>query len=262
MLSGGGPVREYVSRVHSPRCLVIDPSDGPGQLGEWLTGAGLVLDVRPAGPDLPADLAGYSALVVLGGHQPAGPGPDGPPAGRPRVESLLRQAVRDRVPTLGICRGAHLLALAHGGTVGPAAGGLAVGPRLVAKRDAARLDPLFGPLPMLPDVVVWHDEEITELPPGAVLLATDPRHAVQAFRLGSGAWGVQFHVECDTAMLARWAAGNAAALAALGLDADEVVGAVDVVMDDLFEVWHPFAARFAGLAKGELELPRGDPAGR
>jgi hypothetical protein len=32
-----------------------------------------------------------------------------------------------------------------------------------------------------------------------------------------------------------------------------VVSGVDAIMDDMAEVWQPFAARFAWLAKGELE---------
>ena len=107
-------------------------------------------------------------------------------------EALLRRAVRDRIPTLGICLGAQLLATAHQGTVERAASGPEIGPALIAKRDAAESDPLFGPLPMLPDVLQWHQDEITELPLGAVLLAASSNYPVQAFRVGTAAWGVQF----------------------------------------------------------------------
>jgi GMP synthase-like glutamine amidotransferase len=247
----------------NPRALVIenDPTDDVRLLGEWLTEAGLDLEVlRPhAGESLPADLDGYAALVVLGGDQHAYPGPDGQP-GAPwfrDLESILRKAVRASLPTLGICLGAQLLASAHNGTVAAAAAGPEIGPRLVAKRDAAERDPLFAPLPMLPDVIQWHHDEIVELPLGAVLLATSTNYANQAFRLGDSAWGVQFHPEADTAMIAQWAGTNGPVLAALGTTADEVVAAVDALMDDLFEVWQPVAARFAALTLGELS--RGKP---
>lgn len=256
-----------MSAVH--RCLVIenDPSDDPRLLGEWLTEAGLDLVLlRPhAGDALPADLAGYAAFVVLGGDQHAYPGPDGQ-FGEPwfrEVQALLRKAVRAGVPTLGVCLGAQLLAAAHNGTVAPAAAGPEIGPRLVAKRDAADRDPLFAPLPMLPDVVQWHYDEITELPLGAVLLATSTNYANQAFRVGACAWGVQFHPEVDTAMIADWAATSGAQLAELGISAQELVAAVDALSDDLFEVWQPVAARFAALARGELargELARAELA--
>jgi len=133
-----------------------DPTDDPRVLGDWLREAGLDLDVvRPhAGDALPADLEAHAALIVLGGDQHAYPGPDGQP-GAPwfdAVESLLRKAVRGNVPTLGICLGAQLLAVAHAGTVELSPAGPEIGAQLVAKRDAAEKDPLFGPLPMLPDV--------------------------------------------------------------------------------------------------------------
>jgi hypothetical protein len=42
-----------------------------------------------------------------------------------------------------------------------------------------------------------------------------------------------------------------------------VVRAVDGVMEDIFEVWHPFATRFAAMARGELPRSAGTPlAGR
>jgi GMP synthase-like glutamine amidotransferase len=255
--------------VSTSRCLVIenDPTDDPRRLGEWLADAGLELDVvRPyADESIPSDLAGYAALVVLGGDQHAYPGSEGQP-GAPwfgELQSLLRKAVRVGLPTLGVCLGAQLLAAAHAGTVAPSAAGPEIGAHLVAKRDAAERDPLFGALPMLPDVVQWHHDEVTELPVGAVLLAASTRYPHQAFRIGDCAWGLQFHIECDTAMVADWAGSNTELLAELGASADEVVRAVDGVMEDIFEVWHPFATRFAAMARGELPRSAGTPlAGR
>jgi GMP synthase-like glutamine amidotransferase len=240
------------------RCLVVenDPTDDVRLLGEWLSGAGLELEVvRPhTGEALPSDLEGYAALVVLGGAQDAYPGPAGERAAPwfDQLESLLRKAVRTATPTLAICLGAQLLATAHAGTVEPAAAGPELGAHLVAKRDAAEKDPLFGPLPMLPDVIQWHHDEVTELPLGAVLLASSTKYGVQAFRVGEAAWGLQFHVECDTAMLAGWVDSNPELLAAQGLDGEVLVAYANALTDDLFEVWHPFATRFAAVARGEL----------
>lgn len=233
-----------------------DPTDDIRRLGGWLTDGGLRLaTVRPYGGDeLPGDLDGYDALVVLGGEQHAYPGDDGAPAAPwlPGCESLLRKAVRHRVPTLAICLGAQLLATAHGGTVAPAAAGPEVGPALVARRDAAETDPLFAKVPFLPDVIAWHHDEITDLPHGAVLLAASTHYPHQAFRIGPAAWGVQFHIEPDLAMLAQWAATNGELLARLGRDADQMLAAAEELMDDITDVWQPFAARFAALARGQL----------
>ena len=230
--------------------------DDARRLGEWLTDAGLELVVvrAHAGDPVPASLDGYAALVVLGGDQHVYPGPAGEPGAAwfADLEALLRTAVRERVPTLGVCLGAQLLATAHVGTVAPAPAGPEIGAELVAKRDVAERDPLFGPLPMLLDVVQWHHDEVTELPAGAVLLAASTRYPHQAFRLGESAWALQFHIECDPAMIADWTKGNEALLAELGTSPEAVVRGVEAVMDDAFEVWHPFATRFAALARGEL----------
>lgn len=238
--------------------LVIenDPTDDPRRLGEWLTEAGLDLHVsRPhAGDTLPEDLTGFAALVVLGGAQRPYPRPDGTPDAPwfPALEALLRKAVRNRVPTLAICLGAQLLATSHGGTAERSAAGPEVGPQLVGKRDAAENDPLFKYVPLAPDVLQWHQDEVTELPAGAVLLAASTRYPHQAFRLGDRAWGLQFHIECDADMIRDWAT-DSALLADLGYDPDAVVAACEAVLVDVEEVWQPFAARFAALALGQLD---------
>jgi GMP synthase-like glutamine amidotransferase len=238
--------------------LVIenDPSDDLGRLGEWLTEAELELTVlRPhAGDELPESLDGRLALVVLGGDQSAYADEAGAPGAPwfPALEGLLRKAVRNHVPTLGVCLGGQLLASAHGGLVERSTSGPEIGPGLVARRDAADNDPLFKYVPLLPDVVQWHSDEITELPIGAVLLAASSRYRHQAFRLGDRAWGLQFHIECDVEMIEQWARSDTAVLDELGYDGDAVLAATAGILADVEEVWQPFAARFAALALGTL----------
>ncbi len=238
--------------------LVIenDPSDDLRRLGDWFAEAGLPLTVvRPhAGDALPETLDGHLALVVLGGDQNAYADAAGQPGAPwfPALEGLLRKAVRHHVPTLAICLGAQLLAQAHGGLVERSPSGPEIGPALIGRRDAADTDPLFKWVPLLPDVVQWHRDEITELPIGAVLLAASTRYPHQAFRLGDRAWGVQFHPEVDAPMIAAWAEDDRASLDELGYDGEAVVAAVSDVLADVEEVWQPFAARFAALALGEL----------
>ncbi|GIE84722.1 type 1 glutamine amidotransferase [Actinoplanes regularis] len=245
--------------------LVIenDPTDDLRRLGEWITEAGLGVTVlRPyAGDELPETLDGFSALIVLGGDQSAYPDAAGAPGAPwfPACEALLRKAVRYRVPTLGVCLGGQLLASAHGGLVERSPSGSEIGPGLVGKRDAADSDPLFKWVPLLPDVIQWHRDEITELPLNATLLAASSRFPHQAFRIGDRAWGLQFHIECDAEMIADWTRDGAAELEELGFDPEAVVLAVAEILPDVEEVWQPFAARFAALALGNLpdaETPR------
>jgi GMP synthase-like glutamine amidotransferase len=229
-----------------------DPSDDARRLGDWLVDGGLELAVVGpyAGDALPDGLDGYAAFVVLGGEQNAYPGADGAPGAPwfPDLERLLRKAVRDRVPTLGVCLGGQLLASAHGGTVERSAAGPEIGPRLVARRDVADKDPVFAAVPFAPDVLQWHLDEITELPLGAVLLAASTNYPHQAYRLGDAAWGLQFHIECDLEMIADWASGSLDVLAELALDPIDLLESCDAVMADVEEVWRPFAQRFAAAA--------------
>ena len=223
--------------------LVIenDPTDDIRRLGDWLTAAGLRLSVvRPhLGEPLPSSLEGFAALIVMGGEQSAY---DTEVSWFPQLESLLRKAVRYHVPTLGVCLGGQLLAQALGGQVEPSQNGLEIGAKLVAKRDVAAEDPLFGPIPFAPDVIQYHSDEITLLPAGAVLLAASTHYPHQAFRVGDRAWGIQFHIETDTDMFASWTDGLEGA--------EELVAGVQERQEDVREVWQPFASRFADLALG------------
>ncbi len=166
------------------------------------------------------------------------------------TKDLLRRAVRDELPTFGVCLGAQLLAEATGGRVEPGADGPELGARLVARRDLAGNDKLFWDLPLSPIVVQWHWDAIVDLPPAATLLMSSTRYPHQAFRVGAAAWGIQFHVEADADMVGRWAAGNASDLAELGLDPAVVLARTLPELDEVQEVWGEVLRRFARFALG------------
>jgi GMP synthase-like glutamine amidotransferase len=232
------------------RLLVVVPSetDPPGRLGSWLTGAGLVLDERHPGRGdaLPETLEGAGGLLVLGG--PGAPA-DAVDGGLDGVRALLRAAIAADVPTLAIGLGAELLAEVGGGAVRPAEEKPEVGATLVAKRDAAYADPVFGPLPLSPDVIAWHHDEIATLPPGATLLASNPHSPHQAFRLGERVYGLQFHIGTTPGTVRAWAARDPLGVAAAPVDAEALCARADAVDDDLAATWAPFAARFADLVR-------------
>lgn len=219
-------------------------SDPVGRLGDWLSEAGLHLRLVD-GPELPDTLDGYAGVVVLGGGM--GAYDDQLAPWLPQLRRLLREAVARELPTLGICLGAQLLAAANGGRIAVNPDGPEIGPQLVAKRSAAATDPLFGPLPITPDVIQWHYDAVTTLPPGAVHLAGSPMCEHQAFRLGRLAWGVQFHIETTPDVVRTWAATYADRL--VDYDLDLIVRRSDAVHDDLAEVWRPFARAFADVVR-------------
>lgn len=238
--------------MEAPVLLVVQlcDDDGPGRVGDWLTEAGLGLDLRrpDLGELLPHDLSGHAGLLVLGGDQAAYDPPTTSPE-LPPVVDLLRVAVRDRVPTVGICLGGQLLSRALGGVVREAVDGPELGGHLVAKKDVAAQDPVFSGVPFTPDVVQWHYDEIAELPAGAVLLASSPLYAYQAFRVGECAWGMQFHIETTPDMVRSWAAQDHGRAGGWGLDVDRALASALAAHDQIAAVWKPAMLRFADVVR-------------
>jgi GMP synthase-like glutamine amidotransferase len=120
---------------------------------------------------------------------------------------LLATAVSGGVPTLGICLGAQQLATAcGGGVVRRAETALGWYPFAVERDDA-----LLAGVASRTLVFHWRDYAC-RLPAEAVLIATgdgDP----QVFRVGSAAWGIQFHPEPSLDVLAGWFAEDPEAVA-------------------------------------------------
>ena len=86
-------------------------------------------------------------------------------AGSAPVKERVRDAVATGLPTLGICLGHQLIAVALGGTVGRNPSGQQLGLLEVGwSQDAARPTPLFGPLATPRRGVHWNDDVVTRLP--------------------------------------------------------------------------------------------------
>ena len=229
---------------------VVHETDPAARLGDWLRDGGLELDERHLGTGdvLPDSLDGVDGLLVLGGPQSALDDEATSPE-LVGVRALLRQALDADVPTLAVCLGAQLLAQVGGGRVREGIDGPEVGALLVAKRDRADDDPLFRPLPLSPDVLQFHHDEISELPTGAVLLASSPMYANQAFRVGRHVYGVQFHIETTPEIIHEWAGRDVVGVEASPWDRETLCRLSDEAHPHIQEVWAPFAARFADLVR-------------
>jgi GMP synthase (glutamine-hydrolysing) len=122
----------------------------------------------------------------------------------PRELEAIERAIHEmralKRPILGICFGHQLLAHALGGTVEMDKDRQETGTFDIACTDAAATDPLFASLPKTFLAQEGHKDHVTQLPPGAVLLATTPTSINQAFVMpGERIYGVQFHPELSKA---------------------------------------------------------------
>jgi GMP synthase (glutamine-hydrolysing) len=146
------------------------------------------------------DLGDLSGVIVGGGEVHAGALEAYPHLAREHI--LIRRAVREERPLLGICLGAQLLAGALGSSVHPAPV-TEVGFFELALTDEGRRDVLLAAFDEGSWVFHWH-EDTFDLPPGAVLLAAGRSVLNQAYRVGPRAWGVQFHPEMTEDELELW----------------------------------------------------------
>lgn len=195
------------------RVLTLQNNDfGPaGVVGEGLAELGLELEMRQPlkGDAVPAEPGGYGGLLVLGGAMHAGD-----EAGYPFLADevrLITAFMRAGRPVLGICLGSQLLARACGQRVRRHHTS-EMGFCAVEALPAAAADPLLHGLLPLPPLMQWHDDTF-DVPDGAVHLASSVLCSSQAFRAGSGHYGLQFHLEVNTGIIDDWVADGRAYLA-------------------------------------------------
>ena len=219
---------------HEPGC----PLD---RFGGWLDGLEITV-VRPhAGDPVPAGVDG--GLLVLGGQMSAYDDRIAP--WLPATRRLLSSSASAGVPTLGICLGAQLLAVACGGAVEvDAAPGRESGVVDVHWRAEAAADPLVGELPEPFPGPSMHADAVTRLPAGATWLAETVMYPHQAFRAGVAAWGVQFHPEVSVPTFRTWAEGHPE------VDAEAVTAELQARDAEVAAAGEAMARRFAALVAG------------
>jgi GMP synthase-like glutamine amidotransferase len=166
------------------------PTGPPGRLGGWAESRAIPYEVHRSWEVTPElDPREYAFIASLGSARSAN---------ETDVEwvaaevALLRRAVEDDVPVLGLCWGGQALSAALGGMVGPAP--------FPEKNwiSVASSDPGIPSGPWLH----YHTEVFT-VPRGAVELARSPAGPA-AYRIGPHL-GLQFHPEADAGMARVWA---------------------------------------------------------
>ncbi|HZZ71495.1 MAG TPA: gamma-glutamyl-gamma-aminobutyrate hydrolase family protein [Pirellulales bacterium] len=226
------------------------PHEGLGALTEALARAELPLQVVDLfrGEPLEFDPANLAGLIVMGG-----------PMNVDEVDrypflalevALLQRAIAASLPVLGICLGSQLLAKAAGARVYPNAI-KEIGWYPLQVEPAAAEDPLFHDWPLESTVFQWHGDTF-DLPSGAVWLARSALCRQQAFRVGSAAYGLQFHIEMTERMIDEWLceSGGCAEVAALDyIDPEEIRRRTPVELPALARRAAQTFDRFAALCR-------------
>ena len=148
-------------------------------------------------------LEDYDALWVMGGPMDVWEVEEHPwlIAEKAAIRRWVHELAR---PYLGLCLGHQLLADALGGTCGPQAPA-EIGILEVELTADGRNDPLFAGMPQRQKCLQWHSVQVVEPPERATILASSDACRVQAMRVGSNGWSMQYHVEVEPDTVANWA---------------------------------------------------------
>jgi GMP synthase (glutamine-hydrolysing) len=171
-------------------CLKHVPFEGPGALATALTSRGVSLERYLVPKDgLPKDSG--DLLIVMGGPMSV----NDPDPWIAEETSFIRSVLLAGKPVIGVCLGSQFMAKSLGATI-RSGKALEIGMTQVRLTDEGRRDPVFGSCPETFDVFEWHGE-VFDLPKDAVPLAGSEIAPLQAFRYGTRAYGLLFHLEMD-----------------------------------------------------------------
>ena len=145
-------------------------------------------------------IEGYDGLIILGGPMNVYEVDKYPFL--QREDRAIKEALHKRMPILGICLGAQLIAKALAAKVMKnEEKEIGWYPLKISKEAAS--DNLFSSFNPEETVFQWHGDTF-EIPDGAVHLAESPFCTNQAFRYKSNVYGLQFHLEVTPQMIREW----------------------------------------------------------
>jgi GMP synthase (glutamine-hydrolysing) len=198
-----------------------------GDFEDWITAAlgenslpvEVIDAVQGASLPVPSDCGG---VIVTGSHAMV---TDDLPWSL-NIESWIPKLVDACVPFLGICYGHQLLGRAMGGEVGYHPLGSEVGTVDIVLASAADGDPLFNGIPACFSAHATHAQSVLSLPSEAFCLASSRHDQHHAFRVGSFAWGVQFHPEYSAAIMQGYITAQTESLGKKGRNVESLLNEV------------------------------------
>ena len=150
--------------------------------------------VRVFDGETAGDPLAYRAVIVTGSHAMVSDRESWSEV----AGDWLRRAVREGVPTFGVCYGHQLMAQALGGAADFHPDGTELGTFPVTLNRAGRDDAFFGAaLPERFNAHLSHSQTVAVLPRGAVALASSAHDSHQIIRYSDTAVSTQFHPEFD-----------------------------------------------------------------
>jgi GMP synthase-like glutamine amidotransferase len=224
----------------------------PGHVTEWLAEHGADVDTwRIDVEDRDVDPRDYDLIVSLGSEFAAF---DDTKVFVTREADLLRDAVEDDVPVLGLCFGGQLLARVLGGS-GFRGEEAEIGwlPVRSADPELVPEGPWFQ----------WHFDSFT-VPPGATVVAeTDV--GPQAFVAGRSL-GLQFHPEVTTEIMDDWVRVYRHELDGDGVDPDALLAETKRLADEsrarAMQLFERFLHEVAGVDAPHTAAPTADAEAR
>lgn len=177
------------------------PFEGPGTFREELDKRGLrYREVNLYEGEIPKNLDGCGGLIIMGGPMNVYEEDEYPFL--KEEDRLIKEALSKKIPIIGICLGAQLMAKAAGAKV-TKGGKKEIGWYPLYLTEEAKTDPVFRGLPKEVEVFQWHGDTF-DIPKGAVRLASSGLFPNQAFRIGDNAYAFQFHIEVTSDIIKSW----------------------------------------------------------